>query len=182
MPPTPRAVPHCAACASRAGAARRPAAGAAARSPPGARNCAASVGTATATSVTTTPWPAENSNPDQRESSGRRPALKRVMPSIAARWSGSSPCLSPNAKTTARSASQWLGSASIMRGSLAEEELVPQLFPFGGFLDHGGGLDDGEREIVEAALHARAGGDAPPRFQQAPPPRGEGIIGEKERG
>src|SRR5258706_15727298 len=104
------------------------------------------------------------------------------MPSIAARWSGSSPCLSPNAKTTARSASQWLGSVSIMRGSLREEELVPQLFPFGGFLEHGGGLDEGEREVVEAALHARAGGNAPHRFEQPLSLGRQDIVGEQERG
>jgi hypothetical protein len=38
--------------------------------------------------VTTTPCPAEKSSPDQRERRGRRCALKRASPSIAARMVG----------------------------------------------------------------------------------------------
>ena len=80
----------------------------------GAFHSVATVATATATAVTTTPWPREKSSPDQRASFGRRCALKRVRPSIAARWSGSSPCLSPRRKTTATRDSQCAGRESII--------------------------------------------------------------------
>jgi len=72
----------------------------------GAFHSVATVATTMATVVTTTPWPSEKSSPDQRATSGRRPALKRVRPSIAARWSASRPCFRPSRKTTATSDSQ----------------------------------------------------------------------------
>src|SRR5258708_697031 len=148
----------------------------------GACHPAASVATATATSVTTTPWPAENSSPDQRARRGLGAALKRARPSIAARWSGSRPCLSPRAKTTARSASQWLGSVSIsaIAASLREEKLVPELFPSGSLLENRGGLDEREGKVVEAALHARARGHAPHPFEQALPLRRKDEVGEEQ--
>ena len=92
----------------------------------GARHSVATVATTTATSVTTTPWPAEKSSPDQRERRGWRSALKRVSPSMAARWSGSSPCLRPEQEDDGDEREPVGGKGFHLFG---EEELVPEAFP-----------------------------------------------------
>src|SRR5688572_815851 len=104
---------------------------------------------------------------------------------MAARWSGSKPCFTPSRKTTAVSASAWVGRTSIGARSprlLADEKLVPELPPLVGLVEDGDGVDHREREVVEVALHLRARGHAPHRLEEPLALGREDEVREEERG
>ena len=67
----------------------------------GASHARAVAATASAMASTTPPWPSENQTPVRRASAGRATALQRVIASIAARWSASTPWRMPSVSATA---------------------------------------------------------------------------------